>query len=300
MNSRNPPEGSQNLLNPSLPPGVVESLNLPQELLGRVWIFGGNSGSFPYHRHEELEFNLGISGQATYLVAGRRVSITPRSLLWLFPEQDHVLLEQSPDFRMWIAVFRPALLRASCHSERTAVLKEAQPDGTSWRRLSRDSAERLEALCQDFRHPKNGAPHEPETFNAGLAYLLLMTFEAFGRGESVQRTIAVHPAIEHAARLLRDTVPPPSVPELARLVGLSESRLSRLFKSQTGSGLVQFRQRQCLERFLREHDPADGVNLSLAAERAGFSGYSQFHRVFRDQMKMSPARWLKERRDSAS
>ena len=288
-NSRNPPQSSQNLLQLE-GAGVVEDLHLPSQLRGKVWVFSGENVRSPYHRHEELELNLGITGRATYLVAGRRVPLTPRTLLWLFPGQDHVLVEQTEDFTMWIAVFRPALLEEMCRNERTAALRQQSPPGTWWRRLGREVAEQLEPLYRDLA----AGAQDVETFNAGLAYLLLVSLGAFEKGESVQRTSAVHPAIERAARLLRDSVPPPAVPELARLVGLSQSRLSRLFKSQTGTGLVQFRQKQCLDRFLRCYDPAARVNLSLAAERAGFSGYSQFHRVFREQMGQSPAQWLRD------
>ncbi len=292
-NSRNPPQSSQKLLHLESA-GIVEDLHLPSQLLGKLWIFSGDKVRSPYHRHEELELNLGIGGRATYLVAGRRVPLTPRTLLWLFPGQDHVLLEQTPDFKMWIAVFRPALLETTCRSERSAPLRQQAPPGTWWRRLGREVAEQLETQYQQLAQGGLDA----ETFNVGLAYLLLLSLHAFEGGESVQRTSAVHPAIERAARLLRDSVPPPAVPELARLVGLSESRLSRLFKSQTGTGLVQFRQRQCLDRFLRQYDPAERVNLALGAERAGFSGYSQFHRVFRENMGRSPAQWLRDAANS--
>jgi hypothetical protein len=44
------------------------------------------------HTHAELEFNLVEAGAASYLVGGRRVDLQPRTLIWLFPDHDHVLI----------------------------------------------------------------------------------------------------------------------------------------------------------------------------------------------------------------
>src|SRR5918995_1783331 len=47
------------------------------------------------HRHAELELNLVVRGTATYLLGERRYALTPGTLTWLFPGQDHVLVDGS-------------------------------------------------------------------------------------------------------------------------------------------------------------------------------------------------------------
>ena len=58
------------------------------------------------HSHAELEFNLVLRGRAAYVVDDARYDLGRGSSIWLFPAQQHLLINQSPDFEMWIAVFR--------------------------------------------------------------------------------------------------------------------------------------------------------------------------------------------------
>jgi AraC-like DNA-binding protein len=80
---------------------------------------------------------------------------------------------------------------------------------------------------------------------------------------------------------------------LARAAGLSPSRLSMLFKRQTGISLTAFRQRRCLEQFLRLYRTGARYSLTEAALLAGFGSYPQFHRVFRRLMGVGPAAYRK-------
>ena len=49
------------------------------------------------HHHAELELNLVAEGEVTSVVAGRRYCFPKRSLLWLFPSQEHQLVHRSAD-----------------------------------------------------------------------------------------------------------------------------------------------------------------------------------------------------------
>lgn len=76
--------------------------------------------------------------------------------------------------------------------------------------------------------------------------------------------------------------------ELARRSGLSTHRLSRLFKQQTGIALVDFRNRQRVERFLGIYGTGQRLTMLQAAFEAGFGSYAQFHRVFKRVTGISP------------
>ena len=80
---------------------------------------------------------------------------------------------------------------------------------------------------------------------------------------------------------------------MAQEVGLSRSRLSRLFRRQVGLTLVNYRQQQCLERFLELFSRSPERKLLSLALQAGFGSYPQFHRVFRREMGRSPADFLR-------
>jgi gentisate 1,2-dioxygenase len=68
------------------------------------------------HHHAELELNLVVRGSITYVVEGRRFKFDARTLLWLFPAQEHHLVDQTSDAQYYVAVFKPSLIARSCRT----------------------------------------------------------------------------------------------------------------------------------------------------------------------------------------
>ncbi len=83
--------------------------------------------------------------------------------------------------------------------------------------------------------------------------------------------------------------------QIAGELGISVSRLARVFKRDMGMSLVEYRNRLRLDRFWLL---VDGGRPSLleAALAAGFGSYAQFHRVFRAQRQATPREYLRRRR----
>ncbi len=94
----------------------------------------------------------------------------------------------------------------------------------------------------------------------------------------------MHPAVERAARILRDEPGRDDLRQLARRAGLSSPKLSRVFKEQIGLSISQFRNRRRLERFLKLYGRGRRVGAMEAALEAGFGSYAQFYRVFKRAM----------------
>jgi len=240
------------------------------------------------HSHDALELNLVLSGQAYYLVRNRRHDMQPRTLLWLFPAQDHILLDLSSDFSMWVAVFHRRLVCEVGKDRRYAVLRENDP-GSDWlRRLTQEETSRLDVLMTELSAAEG---ESPLLFNAGLRYLLLTSLEAFRKAGQADSSAEVHPAVEKAVRILQAESAMISEEALARNVGMSRSRLSCLFRSQTGVPLVQFRNRQRIGRFLRTYGSGQRMTMLDAALDAGFGSYAQFYRVFTRFMGCTPANY---------
>ncbi len=266
-----------------------EELGLPTERDGRLWPFKFVPELRRAHRHAEIELNLVTAGRAVYLLGDRRYDLARNTLVWLFPDQDHILLEESADYEMWIGVFTPGLLARVCRTPETDILREPNPAGRFCRRLPEASCERLGALFLEVEQQT-----DMSVFNAGLGYALLSAWAAYQSAEELAAGPDVHPSVERAARLLRDEVDPLPMEELAARVGLSASRLSRLFHQQTGVALVDFRNRQRIQRFLRLYGRGRRISISEAALDAGFGSYPQFHRVFKQQMGCSPAEYRRK------
>ncbi|HOP98174.1 MAG TPA: AraC family transcriptional regulator [Verrucomicrobiota bacterium] len=263
-----------------------QKLDLPSALDGQLWYYRNQGRTHARHHHSELELNLIARGTGVYLLGKRKFEIRRGDLLWLFPAQEHVLIEESPDFEMWIAVFKPRAVRRVAVDADARVLRRANPPGEYCRRLPRQSHARLESLFAEIV----GAQDRPGFFNAGLAYALLCSWHNFQQSHDVP-VHDVHPAVEKAARLIRDNTNRLTLSELARQAGLSPSRLSRLFKQQTGVALVDFRNRQRIETFLELYGAGQRMKLMDAALEAGFGSYPQFHRVFKRVMGCSPGQY---------
>jgi AraC-like DNA-binding protein len=99
-------------------------------------------------------------------------------------------------------------------------------------------------------------------------------------------TTARHPSLRRAVHMLaRD--PSLGGEKLATDLGISLSRLARLFKDELGISLVEYRNQLRLERFTALIE-GGAANLLGAALEAGFGSYAQFHRVFRAARGKTP------------
>ena len=263
-------------------------LNLPARSDGSIWQYRNLGASHKRHHHAELELNLATRGRATYLLGSRRYQIRRGDLLWLFPAQEHLLIEQSPDFEMWIGVFRRRAIKRTATDPNTRILLQNDPGGDFCRRLTEKDVRSVEALFAALAD----AGDKFSLLNAGISYGLLYAWSCYERSADVP-VCDVHPAVERAALLIRDgdREDSLSLDELAHRAGLSATRLSRLFKEQTGFALVDFRNRQRVERFIDIYGTGQRQTMLDAALEAGFGSYPQFHRVFKRIMGYSPMQY---------
>ena len=265
---------------------MAHRLKLPAELDGDLWRYGGSAAANKRHTHVELELNLVTRGQGTYLLGNRRYRIRRGDLLWLFPAQEHVLFEQTTDFQMWVAVFKRRVLKRTATDASTRSLLGERLESTPCRRLTQEDLLRLDLLFKDLAADKA----QTGLMNAGLAYSLLQAWRCYEAASEVP-VRDIHPAVERAARMIRDGATSLSLDEIAHEAGLSSARLSRLFKQQTGVAMVEFRNSKRLENFLQIYGTGQRHTMLDAALEAGFGSYPQFHRTFKRVMGASPARY---------
>jgi len=265
-----------------------ETLRLKAGQEGGLWRFRPTGERRRMHRHDELEFNLVTGGRASYLLRDRRYDLTPGTLIWLVPAREHLLLNESPDFDGWIAVFSVALVRRSCTTPATAALATDDPPIPHCLRLRPRAAERLGQVAE-----RVADADDADYINAGLAYLLHEAWRVTRESDGLTGR-GVHPAVERAAMAMRRGGSADDLPALAAEVGLSPSRLSRLFHEQTGQTVTTFRNRQRLERFFAAYGDGQHQTMLAAALGAGFGSYAQFHRAFKQQMGCGPAAYRRD------
>jgi AraC-like DNA-binding protein len=105
------------------------------------------------------------------------------------------------------------------------------------------------------------------------------------------RGAAGHSPVVHRVLEALGEQPKVSAQRLARDLGISSGHLARLFRTEMGISLVEYRNRLRIERFLSLADRSGG-NLLDAALEAGFGSYAQFHRVFRKLVGTTPREYV--------
>ena len=267
-----------------------EHLHLPQQLDGRVWRYRNPGHGNVRHHHAELELNQVTRGTGTYLLANRKYQIRRGDLVWLFPAQEHVLIDQTADFEMWVAVFKRKAIRRLAGDPAAKTLLAQDRTEDCCRRLALQEHRKLDDALAELQ----ASEPRPALFNAGLSYLLLRAWRGF-EGAAEVPVGDVHPAVERAVRMIREEdAEAGGLDAMAARAGLSPARLSRLFREQTGMAMVSFRNRQRVAKFLGLYGTGQRRTMLDCALEAGFGSYAQFHRVFRDVLGAAPAAYFRK------
>lgn len=288
---------------------MLENLKIGPKYDGFIFL-ADSSRNLPLlqsHRHEELEINLLARGELTYIVDGHRYTFGQRTLLWLFPKQEHRLINRSPDALYYVAVFKPCLVANASRqkiyrdlgrqSPESGVLHSA-PDPQSFDLLIKTMASIMEgSLDIDILNREAGFGyrskfvyhhHDPVGLNAGLRYLLLLSWRCHQNGRALGGSVRLHRCVTRAVEILSSDTDDHQLPELARRCGVSPSYLSRLFAQQIGIPLSRYRNTIRLGRFWKEYHRPDSPTFTEAVYAAGFGSYSQFYKVFSSQYGSGP------------
>jgi methylphosphotriester-DNA--protein-cysteine methyltransferase len=260
------------------------------------------------HHHNELELNVIVQGSITYVVDGRRFTFFPRTLLWLFPQQEHQLVDRSANAQFYVAVFKPSLVNRSCrttlnHSlkrnsiEQDSVLNTLlNPESFALIRNIMDSL-MLGSLDPETLNREAGfgpasnfcfEHRDPDALNAGLSYLMLMCWRSQLMGKATRDPIVLHPVIRRALKRLSEDDREGSLEDLAKACGASKSYLSRKFHEQIGVPLNRYRNSLRLSRFFQQYQQADQKTITEAVYAAGFGSYAQFYKVFAQAYGQGP------------
>lgn len=275
---------------------MKENLHLPHGRDGKLWLLRPAAAGSGMHRHDELELNLVLRGSGSYLLDDRRYELCRGTLVWLFPDQNHVLLTATTGFEMWVAVFRHAMVRRTCATQASQALCDRRPIGSYCKELPASKLTILDALFQQVA----SSAGDRALFNAGLAYSMLVAWAAYDSVALGTHSSEVHPAVERAITRLRNDPESLSLRDLARSSGLSPSHLSSIFKKQAGLTISAFRNRVRLERFFTLYGEGRQRTATEAALGAGFGSYAQFYRVFTASVGQNPQAYRRHRTNSKS
>jgi AraC-like DNA-binding protein/quercetin dioxygenase-like cupin family protein len=228
-----------------------------------------------HHSHPDAEFNLVMRGGGVWTVEGQAYELRPGHLIWLMPHHVHKLV-RAPGLEMWVVLFDEDALKPEWRAD-LSTRPSRMLDGHDLIEL--DHLLTQVALDSD----------EPETYNAGVVYVLMRALRASRDRPSVHAK-PMHPAVARALLLMREQAGAHSLSDLATEAGVAAPYLSRLLVEHTGRSFIDWRNRIRLDRFIDSYHP--GANLLAAALDAGFGSYTRFHHIFSELIGCPPSEWM--------
>lgn len=293
---------------------MLEDLKLGRRYDGLIYLVESarNPPTIRSHRHVELELNVVVRGTISYVLGERRFTFGRRTLLWLFPSQEHQLVDRSSDAENYVAVFKKRLIERSCHSTAYEGLRResAEVDGVlntvlpveTFDLVRKTMDNLMEAapdpdvlnreagfgVASDFRYDHR----DPDGLNAGLHHLLLLCWRSQRSGKALDGAVAVHSAVRKALDLISKGGDKLTLGDLAKRCGASEAHLSRMFTRQIGVPLSRYRNSVRLATFVGHLRGPEKRTITEAVYAAGFGSYAQFHRVFTQAYGSGPREFL--------
>ncbi|HVT05808.1 MAG TPA: helix-turn-helix domain-containing protein [Polyangia bacterium] len=254
---------------------LYQPFPLPTRARGHIWRHRPETRR-PRHFHAESELNLITAGSARFGMGDLAIEVGPGDLLWWPPGQDHVLLDASTDFDLFVIGATPEL------SDR--VLGGGAATAPSRVRLPRDVLGKLRSICAASPHHPAPAAEDPAVIERRVGDLWRAAHQA--RGVSGNRHVLTRRAL---ARLL--VRPDITRAEIAEAIGADPTEVSRHFHRDMGLTLAGYRTRLRLLGFVKGVD-AGAPSLMAAAMDAGFGSYAQCHRAFAQTFGCAPRQFF--------
>jgi AraC-like DNA-binding protein len=255
-----------------VPEALYQPFPLPGAARAHVWHHVPETRR-PRHFHTEPELNLITAGSGVFGVGDSSVAVATGDLLWWSPGQDHVLLDASPDFDLYVIGLTPELSARVLGRDNLPAHA-----GATRIQLEQGALFRLRSLCAA---PFGTDPDAVEQHVGDLwreAHTLRLT--TLDKHAFTSRAIV---SLMERPELRRDDV--------ALAARGHPTDVSRYFHKDVGLTLTEYRTRLRLLRFIHIADTR-GMNLLSAAFDAGFGSYSQCHRAFQETLGCSPRRFF--------
>lgn len=252
-----------------------------------VWFCSSLSTHLPPHRHPGTEFNLLLSGRLLYRVEENSFIVRAGDLLVLPSEKEHHLVEATPDAAFWVLEFT----------------KRAGPSWWSSEAVLSTNSEFRRAFLRSL-HKLWGRPKAEQANEEAQRAESLLEHRPSSDGALEPDSLELHPAVVRARTICEThSLDGLDVSRIAKLAGISASRLAHLFQEQLGLSPLQYLNFVKVQKFVGEYIPSE-PNLMRSALLKGFGSYPQFHRTFLQVCGNPPGahfRWLaRDDRVSAS
>lgn len=245
-----------------------------------------------FHFHEFDKIVILLSGNVTYAVENQLYPLNPWDVLLVTHHCIHKAVIDRREYYQRIILYLDGQYFDRCLPEAHLMESFDRADKHSCYRFTPGEAERRE--LQDILNRYEALDGDGRPGSDTLRELVVMSLLVHvGRIVSRENAISGTPdgncddKIRKILSYINENFTQPlTVDMLAEQLFLSRYHFMRLFKSQTGSTVHAYiRQKRLLHaaRLIRA-----GTPVIRAAEEAGFSDYSTFHRAFRETFGTAP------------
>ena len=258
--------------------------------------------SYPLHCHEEIEVVYVDCGNCRYTVSGNDIDLTLGDILVMMPWVLHSFRLAQPEHYFLASTYLISL----------NMVQTSSVDICS----SRYFSPMLTGSCNDYclvtrEHPAYGEYKEliEEMFNigfdhppffeirlkcliSGLLYRLLRDglIKIFDRPTESGDVKAVRQVVDYIGENYRENI---TLAKLADVVNMSETGLSRLFRSITGMSCIDYVIEYRMSKAFSMVRMTDKPIIEIAYE-VGFNNISYFNRTFKKHFQRTPSQCRKE------
>jgi AraC-like DNA-binding protein len=252
---------------------LYQPFPMPGAARGHIWHHVPETRR-PRHFHSEPELNLVTAGSGSFGVGERTLAVTAGDLLWWSPGQDHVLLDASWDFDLFVIGLTPELSARVLGADGPAA-----HTGATQVRLDTATLASLRSSCEK---PLANDPTAVERLVGDL----------WRRAHRVRLAGPRKHALTGRALVSLIERPELGRTDVATMARGYPTEVSRHFHKDVGLTLTEYRTRLRLVRFI-EAARSGHTNLMSAALEAGFGSYSQCHRTFQETLGCSPRHYFR-------
>lgn len=245
-----------------------------------------------YHYHDFDKVVLLLAGRVTYTVEGKRYFLLPGDILLVRHSMIHKpdIDAREPYERMVLWIDRNFLASAGKDCDLSACFAAAHERNFHLLRESHGEQERYIRLFRSLEEALNGEDFGHETLaETYFLQLLIALNRAFkkDRTAELRGTYRYDPKMEELMRYVEENPAEDlSVEALSARYFLSRYYLMHHFKEVSGYTLHRYVSQKRLQYACGLIERGEAI--AKAAERAGFSDYSTFLRVFRENYHTSP------------
>lgn len=258
-----------------------------------------------FHRHEDIEISFLLSGKVEMDVEEQTFSMKPGDFLVLDTNCVHRPRVQNGDtlligINVKPGFFDDVFFQRFYHNDPiTAFFAKAIYSGKAVKRYLYFGAPEqgttqicVERMLEEYCEPQICSQELIEAY-AMILFAEMIRAHAMRPDHTIMKEFGNQlPQLGNIIGYMNANLDTVSRQDIARQFGYSYSYITKIIKETTGSGFVELRRRLRLQHAEKLLMTTDWPVLQVA-EMSGFSGISDFYRLFRQEFAMTPQEYRK-------